>query len=639
MIDTDKAMASKKNENKPTQQADGIQAGELTLRNVTVKDAGRSLTSVYARERKKLFEPFAVMVRDGLLRASKASSTKMQGYMSELQMTDGLDLIPDTGQTQLYNSFGADLRNVLAVAKADRRYDDAWRWMITHLETNSVEIRKQLGREINVASGYSWSYTKFVEILFSPLTVIDIWEVYTRGYRDYIRIGQLSMGVSTRCALSDLFFGPGLRMPHLSKDLPEGTRLMTEDFEQYMATDLMMLEGIALNGSMLAANGSMSAAALKKVKAQTNIRDFMPTAEKWPLDRVELLCLTFFTLKNARRSDDKSAIDIKQLAKFAVDRMPRWIVGPMFSAFLPAMQGFSKSWTENSYTWTMAENVEYILADAKDDWMSLDNFKMLLLCSPKEGEHNFEYLKLFFPDARRKGKPVRKSDKEMGVVQPETIDWGEEIGLRFAIHWIKYMCAMGLLEIAMDADGNVAADDPMEGMRYARLTPLGRYALNIDADYTPKAAEGSTEVEFDAQNGIITIGAASPFQMFMNRIAKKISPTRFRISVDSLLGGCRNASDLEQRITNLRTVIDPEKEPALKKLIDDAKEHTFCATRDGGYSLLRLRHDLPGLRELLLTNKELREMTILAGPALALVKTHKMERFNAICAANGFLME
>ena len=32
-------------------------------------------------------------------------------------------------------------------------------------------------------------------------------------------------------------------------------------------------------------------------------------------------------------------------------------------------------------------------------------------------------------------------------------------------------------------------------------------------------------------------------------------------------------------------------------------------------------------------------MTILAGPALALVKTHKMERFNAICAANGFLME
>ena len=220
MIDTDKAMASKKNENKPTQQADGIQAGELTLRNVTVKDAGRSLTSVYARERKKLFEPFAVMVRDGLLRASKASSTKMQGYMSELQMTDGLDLIPDTGQTQLYNSFGADLRNVLAVAKADRRYDDAWRWMITHLETNSVEIRKQLGREINVASGYSWSYTKFVEILFSPLTVIDIWEVYTRGYRDYIRIGQLSMGVSTRCALSDLFFGPGFSMPHLSKDLP-----------------------------------------------------------------------------------------------------------------------------------------------------------------------------------------------------------------------------------------------------------------------------------------------------------------------------------------------------------------------------------------------------------------------------------
>ncbi len=55
--------------------------------------------------------------------------------------------------------------------------------------------------------------------------------------------------------------------------------------------------------------------------------------------------------------------------------------------------------------------------------------------------------------------------------------------------------------------------------------------------------------------------------------------------------------------------------------------------------MMRLRPDLPGLREAILSNKELREMTILAGPTLALVKTQRLERFYALCAAYGYLME
>ena len=127
--------------------------------------------------------------------------------------------------------------------------------------------------------------------------------------------------------------------------------------------------------------------------------------------------------------------------------------------------------------------------------------------------------------------------------------------------------------------------------------------------------------------------------MFLDKVAKRISPTRFRISVESLLKGCRNSADLEQRISNLKTIINPEKEPEAKKIIEEARRHTCCASREGGYSLLRLRPDLPGLRETILTHRELREMTILAGPTLALVKTHKLERFNAICASFGYLME
>ena len=622
--------------NKEEDPARGVQAGMLTLHSVSVKEAGRSLSSVYSRERRGLIEPFAEMVRAGELMASPLSATKLKGFMRDLRMDGGIDMLTETAMTQLYNSFGWKLTNVLAVAKADRRYEEAWKRLITTLEVSSMDLRQQLGREPVIASGYNWYAPNFAELLFAPLVVTDIWETYTDDYRSYLRHAVLSMPAATRCILSDLFFGREFRMPHLSRELPEGTTLLTEDFERSMVSDLMTLEGIALNGSMLAANGSVSAASMKKVKAQTGIDGFRKSSGDWPLDRVEMLCLTYFTLIASRADKNKDGIDVRQLAKFAVEQMPRRIAGPVFGTVLPAMQGFGKNWTVGSYARPIAGTVQSILMEAKEQWLSLENFRMQLMCCTLEGNSNYNYLKLFSDEARRKGKPVRKSDKALGV-EGEPIDWGEEIGLRFALHWVGYLCALGIVEIAVDADSG--ADDSMEGMRYARLTPLGRYALGIDAEYVAKAPQRDMDVEFDALNGIVTVGSGSPFQMFLDKVAKRISPTRFRISAETLIKGCRCKKELEQRISNLRTVFDTDKYPAIRKMIDEAMLHTDCAERDGGYSLLRLRGDLPGLRELLLGNKELREMTILAGPALALVKTHRMERFNAICAAAGFLME
>lgn len=628
---------AKKKESEMNEGWDKVQPGVLNLQNVSVKDTGRSLSSLYNRQARKLLEPFAEMVREGQLIASPLSTMKMKGFLRDLRQPDGLDGLSETSLTQIYNAFCADLKNVVAVAKADRRYEGAWKRLITCLEISTLDIKKQLGREIRVASGYSWHYSNFAELLFGPLTVTDIWERYSAADRDYHRHGMLSMDVSTRISLCDLFFGKDLRVPHMTAKLPAGLNLTTEDFEQATAADLMILEGVALNGSMLGSNGSISATAVKKVKAQTPISDFNCTKGDWPLDRVELLCLTYFTLLDKKGSHDKTAIDVKRLAKFAVEHMAKWIIGPIFGSFLPAMQGFTKTWTLNSYTSRLTGTVQYILMEAKDQWLDLSNFKMLLLCSTIEGNNNYIFLKLFGEEGIQKAKLVRKTDKEKGLDKATPIDWSEEIGLKFAVHWMKYLCAIGIAELAVDSEA--PADDPLEGIRFARLTPLGRYALGIDTAYTPKASAGNMEVEFDPRNGIITIDSMSPYQMFLDKVAKRISPTRFRISVESLLKGCKYKSELEQRIGNLRVILDPEKKPELKKLIDEAMSHTDCAVRDGGYSLIRLRHDLPGLREAILTNQELREMTILAGPAMALVKTHKMERFNTILASYGYLME
>ena len=625
---------------RPQRGPEEVKAGEICLPLPHKFDQRVNLTSLSVDSTRRILMPLISMLRDGELTVSDDSSTRM--LTTAVEMTDRKKELHVTKDrmADLYYSFSQDLTNILATAKADKRYDDAWRRLITNFGVESTSLKSELGRDPEMTVSYGWNREVVPDVMFFPVVVLGARQWWNRHISDYEIYGTLSLRAKDRKTLSDLFFGKESTSARLSASLPEGSGLLTENFEHATVTDILTLDGVALNGSLLAANGSISTVAVKKVKGKTTIGNFTHLPGKWPADRVEMLCLTYFTYLDYTKT--KSGVDIKKLAKFAVNTMPDLLTGPIFNTFMPAWQGFTRSWTAETYADDLTEAVYSIITVARKEWLNLDNFRMQLMCSDiEDGYEDMRHLYLFpYYKGREKASLVRKIDKENDGKKGwkiKDIDWFEEIGFRFAVHWIKYLCALGMLELAVDPAAD--EEDPMEGLRYARLTALGRYAFEIDREYTPKAAEGDTGVEFDAQNGIITIAADSPFQMFLGNVAKKISPTRFRISSETLLKGCRWKAELENRIKNLQVILDPEKEPELKKMIDTALSHTDCAEREGGYSLLKLRPDLPGLREILISDKELREMTILAGPALALVKTSKMDRFNTILASHGYLME
>ncbi|MDE7421864.1 MAG: hypothetical protein K2N35_16875 [Muribaculaceae bacterium] len=587
-----------------------------------------------------LFAPFADMVMNHQLRLSPNTSYGMRTIFEEMTKTSSFEKMRKDALCSLYDSLYSELSNFLAIAKADIRYEKTWHKIITSLDVSSVDIKKELGREIRLASTYGWYYNIAVEALFSPCMAYHVQQYYSIYTRTSESKGDLTLRASVRKELAELFFGKEYVMPRLIAHLPEDAKLSIDNFEPSIPTDIMTLDGIALNGSMLNGNGSISAANVKRVRTQATLRDFSPALLQWPADRIEMLTLTFFTMNAA--ISKSSSINAKNLAKFAVETMPRLIQGPIFNTFLPACQSFTKAWTAENSVVQLSKMVEAIIRKASDEWLDLNNFKMLLLCSDTISNENFHYLNLFPSKGREKATIVRKIDKEhegdsKWKVKP--ISWFDEIGFKFAIHWLKYLCALGIVELAVESELINLGDDPLEGMRYVRLTPLGKYAFGIEKSYTPTKADCISEVEFDSQNCIFTLDAKSPFMLFLSTITRRISPTRLRISRETLIKGCFRKEDLEQRIRNLSVIINPEKEPALKKIIDDALHHTDCAHREGGYSLLNLRSDLPELRQLILNEKELREMTIMVGNSRVLVKTNHLERFYALCASHGYLMQ
>lgn len=625
----------RKKDIKDTPDAPGV----ITLRLPLKADKDLKLSKLYSTKTQKLFVPFAKLLTQGTLTVSSDSATRLMQTCAEMEKRSTFDKISKDRLEVLYYSFAANLHNFLSVAQADVRYAKAWDILINNPEVSSEMLASILGRDIQAEDYYEWYGSSVIpEVLFAHLSVPAFGKTYNHRTREYGIRASFSLPTPKRKALSDLFFGPEYASPHLFDSLPDDKPLTIENFEAQTVVDIMTLDGISLNGSMLSANGSISMSQVKKVRTQTSIPDFKGPVREWGVDRLEMLCLTYFSLWERIGKNNK--IDITNLARFAAEDMPRCIVGPIFNTFLPMWQGFAKSWTSESYTYHIAHAISNILHNAADSWLSLDNFRMMLMCEDGE-EPVWRMLKLFTYRGREKASPVNKAEKEDKGKRPvihRAFNWIEDFGMKFAVHWLKYLCALGIVELAVD-DSADDDEDYLEGMRFVRLTNLGRYIFKFDKSYTAPTVDAGSSFDFDSSNGIITIDQNSPLVMFLSNISKKISPTRYHISFESLIKGCVSKGDLISRIDNLKSVIDPLKEPAIQKIIDEAMRHTDCATREGGYSMLRLRPDLPGLRDAILSNKELRDMTILAGPNIALVKTTKLARFHAICASYGYLME
>ncbi|MDE6793932.1 MAG: hypothetical protein K2J63_01345 [Muribaculaceae bacterium] len=626
----------------PVQKIKKIIPGMITLPSVTKKDSYSALNKLLKDELYSLNESLSKLIRKDKVTLSPLSSKSTKGLFTAMASEVTMRSLLKDQLITIYTSYSSEILNVPAVAAIDKKIEKFWKTMLQTYELSLVQVVGILGREITVKHYYGWGSNFLPEVLFFPLEVT----YYAPSYYYYDssnRKDRIYFQLSTRYRrlLNDYFFGPGASTAHLYKNLPADKNLKIENFELQIATDLVTLAGLALNGSLLNSNGSISGAVVKRIKKQSKMREFIPTLDEWPLDRVELLSFTYFfeLKKEGKKGRD---ISVTRFIQFATDTLPELLSATQFNSFFPAFQGFTKTWAEKSYAKELASVVKSLLLPAQEEWMDMDNFRLRFLSADCVEE--LSIFKLFRFNDIEKNNLRRRSEKENNdndSKAKEKIDWFEDIGYRFALHWIKYLCALGMVEIAMDGDVKDVDSDPLEGMRFVKLTALGRYAYGIDKEYTPATADDFGGVEFDSINGIITLANAdSPYSMFLSTVAKQISPIRFKISVESLMKGCRKRSELENRIVSLKSVINTDKEPALLAIVKEALTHTECAEREGGYSLLKLKRNIPGLVELIATNKDLRNMTLLtANRSMVLVKTVNLEKFYSICAANGYLME
>lgn len=203
------------------------------------------------------------------------------------------------------------------------------------------------------------------------------------------------------------------------------------------------------------------------------------------------------------------------------------------------------------------------------------------------------------------------------------------------------LSTLGVVEIAYrePADGDTSYYD---GLQYARLTELGKFAFGITDSYTPLFTEENSDptFELDSQRLLMKVlQPDSPFIPLLKDFAESITPSLYRVSYDSFLKGCANATSVKQKVKLFRQYICSKQPAVWKQFFKEVAERTNpFLPPDSQYTIMRLSSNDRELQHLVLTEPSIRKYVLKAENYMLLVKTDEMKQLATALRRFGYLI-
>ena len=602
---------------------------------------GKQLMRLSEEELRNLLSPTAKLLKDRILTFTPASHKKLIELFNKMTTLQGFKKLKKEDLAVIYLSLVQNNDNIFLLASLDEKIIEAWKNIVEKESLTVSTISNILRRKLEVTTMTSWPYNIFIEPAFYPLKVVDggYYYFYSNDSFDYT----LALLPEDRENIAKMIYGEDALKEVVCKELPKDEDLTIENFETDVARDLLFLRGIALSEE-IDSSGPVKGVKLKKIKKTFQTSEFPSSLQQWPVDRIEMLVNSYFFFYDYayRKGIEEKTTDLKTFAKFIVANEPYYLSGTRLGMLLPAFKGITKSWASDANSVAMTTLALRLILGGANGWSSLNNLYLRFMTSRVENSSKQSRHFLFGSDARRKHTLKRLNDEHLNSGQHRgSIRWSTEIDFPFILHWLKLLCATGLWEIAEVSPEKASASDPLEGMRYVRLTALGRYAFGFDKEYTSPKVKIDSGIDVDDTNCILTVDSLNcPYLFFLQQISTPISPTRFRLSPESFMKDCDDEDKVKTRIENLKSIIDIGKYPGLRKLLAEVETRMDAAyVIHTDYAVYKLKGELKGLIDFLTTVPEIRENIILAENGIFMVKRLFVPRLRLLCSRRGYIID
>lgn len=506
--------------------------------------------------------------------------------------------------------------NVLNIAAALPKEKPVWQKLLASASMTNDEIRDITGRNPMVAKTDSWSPTLLTEVQFSQLGLFQTYRYGVPGN------GQFEFFVPQmyREKYARRILGEDSVDPHMTDNLPD-EELVTENYERKISDDLIYLDEFDSYTPLLTDTGAITMTRVKSTANKINTSDFQVTGKEYPLSRKALVVLAFASMlrhrdsylyKNDKKKGKTDDEDLtKNFARFLVNNFGADLSGSEFTTILPKYKGFTKKFTEYQRGRQICELVGKIIKETDGKWLNLDNFTLRYLCSDKIKTDKAAFTGLF-PPANDRYKNLRLSDEDTYKASKGRSDSWKDLTLPFIIHYIKLLIGSGLLESASTAQ--IEPEDELEGLRFIRLTSLGRYAYGLTDQYESPETTDAQAFDFDPDNLIITLlKPDSPYALFLSQIGRKIGGNRYYVSAKTIIANAKDKTDLNNKIKTFKKKICRKPEGIWDEMLKDVEIRSNITREEyADFRLIALNPEVPGLIEFITQDKEIAENTIRA---------------------------
>ncbi|MCL4177961.1 MAG: hypothetical protein KJ072_09480 [Verrucomicrobia bacterium] len=207
------------------------------------------------------------------------------------------------------------------------------------------------------------------------------------------------------------------------------------------------------------------------------------------------------------------------------------------------------------------------------------------------------------------------------------------------------LAAFGLAEIAYDSPthskyrrAKKAWLTPYDGLRFARLTPLGEFVFRRRDTYELASGPPTrASIVLDETRLLATCrNADSLTELALGQFMEKLAPGRYHLTPKSLVGGCRSRADLEERIRLFRRVV-PAKPPAIwEAFFERTLARTSPLEFEPDYLLLKVGAD-EEIRRLLTSDPALREVVLKAEGMRIAVRRQDLKKLDRRLEQFGYL--
>lgn len=202
------------------------------------------------------------------------------------------------------------------------------------------------------------------------------------------------------------------------------------------------------------------------------------------------------------------------------------------------------------------------------------------------------------------------------------------------------LATLGVVEIAYDSNPDLCQHSYYDGLRYIRLTDLGKYLFEITDKYERKAQDNRQLFEIDDESLIVrSLVDNNPYLHIINSLATQISPKMFKVTAESFLNECEKKSDIESNISLFRQYICSKPSQAwetfFKQLLAKCSPLKAPAKK---YSMLQIPPEDKELQRIFATDPELRKYILKAEKYIILIEPGCKPKVQGILKRYGYII-